>query len=80
MTKEGYLDSTPDKNDARRKILSLPRKGIIEHKRNTALKALIESVNRDLLRDSGLLEAITLVEAKFDEASFYDRLKEKIKV
>ena len=77
ITKEGYLISTQDKNDGRRKILSLTKKGIDEHKRNSKLKELIEEVNKDLLEDSGLLEAIALVESKFKKASFYERLKEK---
>ena len=74
MVKEGYLISTPDKNDGRRKLLSLTKTGIAEHKKNTKLKEAIEIVNKELLENSNLLMAITKVEAKFEEATFYQRI------
>jgi len=74
MTKKNYLVSKPDKNDGRRKILSLTKKGIEEHKKNTRLKECIEAANKELLKNSGLLKAISKVEAKFEEASFYERI------
>ena len=78
MTKEKYLISTPDKNDRRRKILSLTENAIKIHKKNTKFRMCLEKVNREILEDTGLLEAIEKVEAKFEDASFYERLNKAV--
>lgn len=77
MQAEKYLLIKKDKNDARRKLIFLTKKGIKEHQKYDEMKSWIESINKDILQDTGLMEAMEKVEAKFEEASYYKRLNHK---
>ncbi len=75
MSAAGYIKSKRDKKDSRRRMLSLTKGGLAQHKNNYFLMKSIEKVNKEVLKDTGLLKALKKVEKKLEESPFDERLK-----
>ena len=75
MAKKGLLKSTRDKDDDRRRLLSLTPKGKSLVKKFRLVWESIAAVAADLLdsTECNLLEALDQIEAELDKSEFYVR-------
>ncbi len=78
LEKNGWVISTKSKEDARKRLLKLSKKGQSHLPKLQLIWADIREVNRQVVEDqpTNVLQALAEIEAYFEQKSYTERMKE----